>query len=233
MRFLSVLINDIRYQAKYGFYFLYAFISILYIAILFLCPESYRKTALALIILSDPAMLGYFFIGGIWLLEKGEGLHGYWGITPLRPIEYVLSKAVSLAVISVISAGFTAAITLGTSVNLFLLALDVFAGSMIFTVAGLFVASYARSVNHYMLLATPFAVFAITPPILAAFSITHPIFWLFPGMALWRVIGDSIGLADKISVLPYLILAIWFGAVLLSACGRMPRAMQAEGGESV
>ena len=104
MRFFHALKNDIRFQIKYGFYFLYAFFSGVYIAVLLLIPSQYKIMAASLIILTDPAMLGVFFTGGIWLLEKGEGLHRFWSASPLRPCEYILSKSISLAILSTISA---------------------------------------------------------------------------------------------------------------------------------
>ena len=104
MRLLNALKNDIRFQIKYGFYFLYAFFSAVYIAVLLITPREYKSITASLIILTDPAMLGLFFMGGIWLLEKGEGLHGFWSVSPLRPVEYVWSKSVSLAVLSTVSA---------------------------------------------------------------------------------------------------------------------------------
>lgn len=73
MRFINALKNDVRFQIKYGFYFLYAFFSAVYIAVLVVTPPVYQKIVSSLIVLSDPAMLGVFFVGGIWLLEKGEG----------------------------------------------------------------------------------------------------------------------------------------------------------------
>ena len=118
MRFLSALKNDIRFQVKYGFYFLYAFFSAVYIGVLAMVPPAYRDAVAALVILTDPAMLGIFFIGGIWLLERGEGLHRFWCVSPLRPVEYVLSKAVSLAVLSTVSADLIALVSLGRGVHL-------------------------------------------------------------------------------------------------------------------
>ena len=106
MRFASALFNDIRYQAKYGFYLLYAFISIIYTAVLLVIPQDYKGIVASIIILTDPSILGMFFIGGIWLLETEEGLHRFWEVSPLRSVEYTLSKAVSLAIISTASAIF-------------------------------------------------------------------------------------------------------------------------------
>ena len=233
MRFLLTLINDIRYQFKYGFYFLYVFFSVIYVAILFLCPAEYRKVVASIIVLTDPAMLGSFFIGAIWLLEKGEGLHSYWGISPLRPIEYILSKAISLAIISTISADLIVIFGLRINVNYFVLSISIFTSSMIFTMIGLLLASYARSVNQYMLLVSPLEIVVTVPPILAVFGITHPVFNTIPGMALWRMISYSIGVVESMGVWPYFILIFWFEIVLLLASGRIPKAMQADGGEKV
>lgn len=94
MRILNAIKNDIRFQIKYGFYFLYFFFTVVYIVALRITPSEYKNMAASLIILTDPAMLGVFFMGGIWLLEKGEGLHRFWSISPLRTIEYVWSKAI-------------------------------------------------------------------------------------------------------------------------------------------
>ena len=229
MRFLATLKNDIRYQINYGFYFLYAFFSAIYIGILFIVPPEYKQIAASIIILSDPAMLGCFFIGAIWLLEKNEGLHSYWGISPMRPIEYILSKAVSLALISTIAAVVIALIGLRSDVNYIVLVLSTFVGSMIFTAIGMIVATYARSVNQYILFITPIATIITTPPILVAFNITHPAFEISPGTALWRFIMYSVGGSGEIEIWAYFVLVIWFGFMLFVTNRRIPTAMQAEG----
>ncbi len=231
MRFLSALKNDIRYQVKYGFYFLYTFFTALYVVILMICPSEYKKQVASIIVLSDPAMLGSFFIGAIWLLEKDEGLHSYWSISPLRPMEYILSKAVSLALISTVSADLIVLFGLRESTNYFLLSLGTFTGSMTFTTLGLIVAFQARSVNHYMLLVSPLEIIVTLPPILAVFGMTHSIMDILPGMALWRIINHTIGSTNH--AMPWLVLTLvlWFGLVLLLAYGRIAQAMQAKGGE--
>jgi len=233
MRFLSALTNDMRYQVKYGFYFLYAFISALYIAILFVCPDEYKGAAASLVILSDPAMLGMFFIGGIWLLEKREGLHSFWGVSPLRPMEYILSKAVSLSIISTLSAVLIALCTFQEACNYFVLSAGVFLGSAIFTLLGLILAAYTRSVNHYMLIATPPALALASPAICAALGVAHPAFDVLPGAALWRIIAYAIHIAGRPSAWIWLALIVWLGLLLLLANKRIPLAMLAEAGEKI
>jgi fluoroquinolone transport system permease protein len=226
MRLLFALINDVRFQVKYGFYFLYAFFSGIYVAILFAIPPEYKTIAASIIILSDPAMLGSFFIGGIWLLEKGEGLHNYWGISPLRPVEYIMSKAISLAFISAVAAILIAAIGLGGGVDFLLLAVSVFIGSMAFTLIGLITATYSRSVNQYLTLITPVQIVLTTPPILSVFGIQHPVLELSPGTALLRFIHASVGGPGGTGMLPAVVLFLWLGLAFFCANKRIPSAMQ-------
>ena len=254
MRFLSALINDIRFQLKYGFYYLYALISAIYVVILLISPVEYKAIIASVIILTDPAMLGTFFIGGIWLLEKSEGLHLFWQASPLLPMEYVLSKVSSLAVISSISSILIIFFGLGTRVNCFLLTAGVFIGSMIFTCAGLLVATFARSVNQYMLLASPLEVVVTLPAFLVAFGVSHPALDFFPGAALYHIILSSIepyGVANgasrdmpagsaQVGALSYphgygvyvttlfVILIIWLVAALYFARRRVTEALIAE-----
>ena len=233
MKFFNAVKNDIRFQIKYGFYFLYAFFSLVYMAVLWVMPSEYKNMTASLIILTDPAMLGIFFIGGIWLLEKGEGLHRFWSISPLRPLEYLLSKSISLAVLSTVSAELIALAGLKGRFHPVSLFLCVFVGAVVFNLIGLLVASYARSVNHYMIIVVLPTVFLSIPPILTAFRIRHPILELFPGTALWHMIAVSLLQTENTNVWWWGNLILWLGLMLVLANRRMSTALQAEGGEGI
>ena len=231
MRFLNALKNDFRFQIKYGFYFLYAFFTVVSIAALLITLSEYKTLAASFIILTDPAMLGIFFIGGIWLLEKGEGLHGFWCISPLRPIEYILAKAISLAVLSTISADLIVLIGMGGAVHLVRLSFSVFLGAVVFNLIGLMIASYARSVNHYMLIVCLPTAFLSMPPVLTAFGITHPLLELFPGTALWHMIAGAIDVTRSVNSLAAIVLILWLGLLSYFANKRIGTALQSEGGQ--
>ncbi|MBU3875979.1 ABC transporter [Faecalicatena sp. AGMB00832] len=231
MRFLNTLKNDIHFQMKYGFYYLYFFFSILYIAVLFFMPAEYQKITASLIILTDPAMLGIFFIGGIWLLEKGEGLHRFWCISPLTPMEYILSKSISLAALSTISADLIVLTAMRVRVHFAFLSLGILVGAVVFNLIGLMVASYARSVNHYMIIVVLPSVLLTIPPVLTAFGMTHPLLELFPGTALWHLIAFSIGIEHKANWWMWLNLFFWSGILLYIVEKRIKTALQSERGE--
>lgn len=194
MRFWHVLCGDIRYQFKYGFYFLYMVVSAVYIGILLMLPEGIRQTGAAFIIWSDPAALGFFFIGGIVLLERGEGLHSYFSIMPVTTGEYLWSKVFSLSVISTLTGLFIAFVGLKGEVGYHFLVPSLLVGSVLFTFFGLAVGSIARSVNHYMALSVPVGMLLMGPSILALLGVTHPIMEVLPATLLLRALYASVGL---------------------------------------
>lgn len=202
----------------------------MYIAVLLITPREYKSITASLIILTDPSMLGLFFMGGIWLLEKGEGLHGFWSVSPLRPVEYVWSKSVSLAVLSTVSADLIVLSAMRTGVNLVLLSFSVFLGAVVFNLMGLMAASFARSVNHYMIIVLLPAVLLSMPPVLTAFGITHPLLEIFPGTALWHLINLSVHGSRSIHGRMWMNLLIWLGIALFLADKRIGAALESEGG---
>lgn len=229
MRLLFSIQNDIRYQAKYGFYFLYAFMTVLYVVILALVPAGYKNIVASIILLTDPAALGFFFIGGIWILEKGEGVHKFYSISPLRPMEYCIAKMVSLGIISTLSGILIAVLSVPRNINFLLLAIGMFFGSSIFTLLGLILSTYAKSVNHYMIINILPETVMIVPAILTALGLSHPILEIFPATMLWHIIEFSIK-GERVGILYILGLLLWLCIALFIADYRIPVALQSEGG---
>lgn len=221
------MISVFRLNMDSIFYML--FFSIVYIIALMLTPLDYKPMVASLIVLTDPAMLGIFFIGGIWLLEKGEGLHQFWCISPLRPIEYVFAKSISLALISTIAAELIVLIGMGNKIHFVLLSICVFLGAVIFNLIGLIIASYAHSVNHYMMIVVLPTIFLLIPPILCAFGITHIFLELFPGTALLHLIVGCIDTTSKVKNVSWFVLILWLIIISIFAIKRIRIAMQTEG----
>lgn len=70
MRLKSLFLLDMRFQAKHGFYFLYVVLTVIYAVALLAVPESWKEKTAIILIFSDPASMGLFFMGAIVLLEK-------------------------------------------------------------------------------------------------------------------------------------------------------------------
>lgn len=84
------LLLELRQQARSGFYAAYAVLTVMFVVIIALLPGAARETGLRLIVLMDPGFMGFFFAGGLVLLERdqgvlsviqthGRGFAGYWG----------------------------------------------------------------------------------------------------------------------------------------------------------
>ncbi len=189
-----MLLCDMRYQFKYGFYFFYVIVSAAYIGILLLLPDEIRRQGAAIVIWSDPSFLGFFFIGGIVLLEKGEGLHSYFSIMPVTTGEYIQAKVLSLAMISTLAGMAITFFVIRGQVDYLLLALALLAGSAVFTLFGLSVGSMARTVNHYMAIGVPLGIFLMGPSVVVVFGLTHPLLEVLPSTLLLRVLYISLGL---------------------------------------
>jgi fluoroquinolone transport system permease protein len=214
-----------RYQFKYGFYFLYVIVSAAYIAILLMLPAEIRRQGTAVIIWSDPAALGFFFIGGILLLEKGEGLHSYFSIVPVTTGEYILAKVLSLSIISTLVGLAIASFALRGQIDYLLLTLGLLAGSALFTLFGLAVGSMARSVNHYLALGVPVGIFLMSPSVVVVFGLTHPLLEVLPSTLLLRVLYISLGLAvpysgllAMVGLLTWLLPAYWLAKKRFILC---------------
>ena len=192
MRALNIFLYDIRYQFKYGFYFLYTVISIVYIVILLFIPEDFLRPIASIIILTDPAALGFFFIGGMVLLERGEGLHSYYSISPATTKEYVLGKTLSLSLISTISGIAITAVAIRGEVNFVLLFLGLFLGSAVFTMFGLIVGTISKSLNQYFVIGVPVGIFLMLPAFLPLVKINHFLIETMPSTLILRVIHGAL-----------------------------------------
>nr|WP_297770331.1 ABC transporter permease [uncultured Butyrivibrio sp.] len=169
MRFVRLLRWDMRFQARYGFYLLYGFLTTFYTLILFALPEVWKENMAAILIFSDPAAMGLFFMGAIILLEKSQKVTSYFAITPLKARNYVWSKVLSLCTISLIVAAVLGIIA-GHEHILLLLA-GTFLASVIFTLCGIIVATKISSLNQFILFTVPIEIIGFIPAILHLFGI--------------------------------------------------------------
>ena len=104
MRLGRLIRGDIHFQWKYGFYFIYFILTLLYVCAIAALPEHWKNNIAAIMIYSDPAAMGLFFMGAIVLLEKSQKVLNAMVVSPVKVSEYILSKTVALIAISTIIA---------------------------------------------------------------------------------------------------------------------------------
>ena len=214
MRFFKLTFGDIRFQFRYGFYFLYAVFTALYVFLLLLLPEPWRQKAGAILIYSDPAALGLFFMGAILLLEKSQRVLAALAVSPVKVGEYILAKVFSLCLISVavsLLLGLVAGIP-----HLGLVAVGVALSSVAFSLLGILVGAKVGSLEQYVLATLPLEVALFLPPLLFLFWNVGQLRWyplcgtvaLLAGASRWPLLD-----LGYLLLLDLLLFAAAYGAV--------------------
>ena len=169
-----------RFQLRHGFYTAYAVLSVMYIILIRLLPDTLAGPALTLILFSDICALGFFFIGAIILLERGQNITQSLFVTPLRLSEYLLAKQISFLILSLMSAFL---IVLGVSAfkgDVLWFSYGLIMSSSVYTLFGVYFAAKARHVNDYFVRALGIGLF-ISLPVVAYLNLFDTVlFNVFP-----------------------------------------------------
>ncbi len=218
MRIKALLKGDISFQYKYGFYFLYIFFSAIYIGLLFTLPESWRGEAALLMIFTDPAALGLYFMGAIILLEKSERVLDSIAISPVKPVEYVLSKLLSISIISTV-VGILIGMAGGVISNVFYFCAGVFLGSFLFSAVGLIIAANIPTLNAFIIATIPASFFISVPAIAYLFGVKKAWMILHPGVSMIELCTSGQ------NALPALLVLIAWTALLFLLSSQVVRRM--------
>lgn len=165
MRILQAINYDIKFQFRHGFYYAYLLLSILYIIAFRLMPFSMGRYAATVIIFSDPAVMGFFFIGGVVLLEKGQNIYQSLFVTPLRVHEYLIAKIVSLTLLSTVTSFAIILLSFGKIHNPFIFLIGVMLTSTFFTLIGFTLAARCKNINQYIIIAPIYTIIFVLPMI--------------------------------------------------------------------
>lgn len=200
---------DALFQFRSGFYAIYLILSLIYIIIVNTLPTKWGAIAVPFMIFSDPSVLGFFFIGGLVMLEKGQGILDLVSVTPLSEVEYLLSKIISLNVIALLASLAIVTFT-HQSFNLILLILSVLLSSSFFTMFGFLVALSSHSINQYFGKVIPLMLLIIIPVFsLIGFPFSK-LFYVFPSTASAKLMIDTFfGCHLLDTVMCLLILMAW------------------------
>lgn len=232
MRVLAATLQDVKFQYKHGFYFIYAIMILFYVLVMGILPDAWKSNATAIILFIDPAALGFFFIGGILLLEKNERVLDALFVSPLRIWEFILAKAISLGLISVLVGLIIALIGLNARVNIPVLVLTLVVGSALYTFIGLAAGVRAKTINQFMIITVPAEILLSSPPILLLLGIKSQLLELLPGSLVLRLFQWCTGDYNQAS--PPIMLAgllIWTIPAFYLAIDRMNWFLSRIGGE--
>jgi fluoroquinolone transport system permease protein len=171
-RFLATLQWDIIRQYRNGFYFVSAFIVVAMAVLLRQLAGVNWSVWWPPVLLENLVMNAFYFLAGLVLLEKGEGTLEAQVVSPLRDWEYLLSKIVSLFVLSAIESLAIILLVSGAGFNWLWMLLGIFVFVAMYALYGFFVVSRYDSITDFIL---PSALWTMgfSLPLLYYFDIWH------------------------------------------------------------
>ncbi len=208
MRLASTIQYDVKVQFRSGFYYAYLIVCLIYIVALRQIPSNLKTTVTTVVIFLDPTILGFYFIGGLILLENKQKILDGLFITPLLLSEYIISKALSLTVLALLSSIAIVFFIIGFNFNILLFCATVILTSVLFVFIGLAVVSRVTKVNEYLIL-SPLPLIFFVLPLLDYFRVwTSGLFYLIPSHPVLKLLSASIS-NSNVSYINFLPLIIW------------------------
>jgi fluoroquinolone transport system permease protein len=171
---------DVRLQARNGFYWAIGFLLVVYAVVITRLPAFDWGIVIPALVLGNLAMATFYFIGGLVLLEKGEGTLEALVVTPLRPWEYLTSKVATLIGLSLVENVAIVALACGRSFRPLPLVLGIVLASAIYCLIGFISVARYDSINEF-LFPSMLVVAALSLPILHYAGLwTTPLMYLHP-----------------------------------------------------
>jgi len=198
VRLRSAFKYDVLFQLRHGFYAAYAIVAAGYIIGINSLPEQYRVSALIVAIFTDASILGFFFVGGLILLEKSQKIMEALFVTPFRYAEYYCSKVLSLTVLASLVSVTMVLFIKGVPKHPLIFIAGVLLSSTFFVLLGILAATRASSVNGYFITSI-FYVTVLMVPLLGYFKIFDTgVYYILPSKAsLLLFIGAFEGIETK------------------------------------
>lgn len=213
-RLRAVTRLDVLLQWRYGLYYAAAFVALVWVAALRQLPQTALDVGVPLIIFVDLAAIGFYFIAGMVLFEKGEQTLAALVVTPLRFGEYIASKLTTLTLLALVVSLAVAVASYGLGFNLALLAAGVALTSLITLLVGFVTVAPYRSISRYLLPSQLYLLPLILP--LAVYLLPDlPVWYLLPtygSLLMLQGAFTSITLGQLIYALVYQ--AVWIVGLL-------------------
>ncbi|MBU1175135.1 MAG: hypothetical protein KKH72_07000 [Alphaproteobacteria bacterium] len=217
--FLTLVAHETRLQFRYGIYFAYAFVVAFYVGVLVWGGAYLPPALVGFIIYSDPAVLGFFFLGALMMLEKAEGVRRALAIAPVSASAYFWAKALPLTLLGLVAVA-TMAPLVHAAVDWPVLMAAVALTALAYLGIGVPIALHFRTVSSYLIGSAGLMMPIILPAFLAFLDPMPAWAMIVPTAAQLRLIMIGTGAASDgfgAAVLMFAVAlagtvaAIWFG----------------------
>lgn len=208
----ALIKHDLRLQWRYGIHIAYGAVVALYAVTLVSARAVVPDWLVAFLIYSDPSALGFFFLGGLMLLERNEGARGALAVSPMSARVYLASKALTLTAIAMVAV-VALGVARGGVQNWGLLLCTVVLTSVFFIGIGAMIAMHLRTVNAY-LIGSALMLTPLIAPGLLAFLDPMPIgAAIIPAVSQLRLMLVALGFGAATAIE----LAIMIGVTAIAA----------------
>lgn len=218
-RLASLVVHDARLQKRYGIYYAYGFVLVVYLAILVWAGPWLPEWAVAVAIFTDPSALGFFFLGGLMMLERGESTRMALAVTPVSAGGYLFAKTVTLTLLAMVAVTVIW-LFLHRQANWPILMAAVALTSVQYIGIGVPIALRFRTVTGYLIGSSGFLTPVIAPGFLALIDPTPPWLLLVPAVSQLKLmlvaLGDAEASASAVAGMMAVSAVAAAGAVILA-----------------
>ena len=208
---------DLRLQMRNGFYYAVAFVLGCWFVVLTRLPAIDWGYLLPAVVFGNLVMVNFYFVAGLVLLEKGEGTLEAQVVTPLADWEYLASKTLTLAALSVVEQVVIVWSAYGGGFAAVPLVAGVVLAGGLYTLTGFLLVARYRSINEFMFPSVLFTT-VLSLPMLHYFGLWDTrLFHLHPFTAPLVLLGGAFRpLAPWEWAYGVLYSAAWAGLLLLA-----------------
>lgn len=193
-RVATLIVHDARLQWRYGIYAAYAVVLLMYGAIITSAGDQVPAWVAATIVFTDPAALGFFFLGALMMLERSEGVRAALTVAPIAAADYLGAKAATLTAMALVASAVLSALLHGSR-NPALLLVAVALTSLQYVGIGVPIALRFRTVSGYLVGSAGFLTPLIAPGFLALLDPFPLCLAVVPAVSQYRLILVSVGAA--------------------------------------
>lgn len=182
-RLAAALRCDLRLQLRGGFVAAGVVVTLFFVAVLWQVPGEALAPWVPAFVFFNLLVTTFYFVAGLVLFEKGEGVLEALVVTPLREGEYLASKVLTLALLALVETAAIVALC-GAAPRWAPLLLGGLVCAALYTLAGFLTVARHDQINEFLLPST-LVVIALQLPILDRLGIFESaVFWLWPTQAV-------------------------------------------------
>lgn len=219
---LGVLMqHDWQLQRRYGFWYAAVFVTVVWVVLLNLMPDWTLRLAVPFIVFTDLSVVGFYFLAGMVLFEKGEATLAALVVTPVRFREYLSSKVATLTLLALAVSLVVVLFSYGAAgVNWLLLILSIILMSIIILLVGFISVAPYSSISSY-LLPSQLYILVLFLPIIHYFGLWEsPVFYAIPSQGALLLLRGAFGGGIAGWQLAY---AVWYQLFWIGVLGWVAR----------